>query len=128
MKDTVFCFPQTIQPTHSHPLHTPHIHHNAQGSAKPTLFPYTRVIGSMLRKARFIPARNTVGGKLLISKQWSAFAVFVDNCATRERIAAQEARDTDGKGQNEEEAANGECKDPLQLQDVRFGEELAYSG
>lgn len=69
------------------------------------------------------------GLDLLISQQGRAFAVFVNNGAAREGIAvAEETGHADCEGEDEEESADGEGEDPLELEDVGLGEELAHAG
>lgn len=65
---------------------------------------------------------------LVVSQQRRALTLLIDNLATREGIAAQKPRHTNRKRKQEEQTANGKGKDPLKLEDVRLGRELADSG
>jgi hypothetical protein len=64
----------------------------------------------------------------LIRQQRRTFTVFRHNFTTTNTVLAQKLRETDAKGENEEETANRERKDPLELKNWQLGEELANAG
>jgi hypothetical protein len=56
---------------------------------------------------------DSQGPKLLISQQGSPLAVLANDLSSREGVASQESRHTDGEREDEQEAADGESEDPL---------------
>ena len=64
---------------------------------------------------------------LLIRQQRRPLPILAHNLSPGERIAAQQSRDADCKREHEEQPANREGEDPLQLQDGQLAEELAHT-
>lgn len=56
--------------------------------------------------------------KLLLLQQRLSLSVFVDNSAALEGVLADETREANQDGQDEQDGHNGECKDPLKGDDV----------
>lgn len=76
----------------------------------------------------FITLVRTQESTLLIGQQGGALAVLVDDLATGEDLTAKQSGYTNSKRQGEQETADGEGKDPLELEEVRLCEELADTG
>ena len=64
-------------------------------------------------------------GHLLISQQRRPLPILTHNLSPGERIAAQQSRHADSQREYEEQPANREGEDPLQLQDRQLAEELS---
>jgi hypothetical protein len=64
----------------------------------------------------------------IISQQWRPLTILADDLTPREWIATQKSWKTNRRSNHEKQAANREGKDPLELEEVGFGQELAYTG
>lgn len=92
---------------------------------KPALFLLQRVEPILHSWHTFLDPRSLLLRRIRsITQQRSAFPILGnDLTALKRRLAA---RDTERK--DEEQSADSEGKDPLQLQDRKLGQELAHSG
>lgn len=66
--------------------------------------------------------------RLLVSKQRSTLAILLNDLAALEGVTAEKTRNTDRKGEDEQDTTDREGEDPLELKDRYLGEELANSG
>jgi len=68
--------------------------------------------------------RGCIPQPLLVSEQRSPLAIFADDLSSREGVTAKQSRNANSQAQDEEQPTNRERKDPLQLQDRKFAQEL----
>ena len=66
--------------------------------------------------------------RLLVCQQRRPLAIFIDNLSTWERIASKQSRYADSQRKKEQQTANCESEDPLELEEMRFRQELADAG